>query len=80
MQSYSEYLPCSKAWVTGVILGFCRPQGSEVWELCPLCGDGEALAVTAPFSVLYTYGLFPVLEVPHSSCIWPDLAGEKPVV
>lgn len=41
---------------------------------------GVAMMV-APFSVLCTYSLIPILvEVAHSSCIWPDVADEKPVV
>lgn len=38
------------------------------------------LALTAPFSVLYTCGLISICEVPHSSCIWPNVADEKPAV
>lgn len=47
----------------------------------PFVGVVMMVAVTAPFSVLYTYGLILMLvEAPHRSCICPNITGETPVV
>lgn len=80
VQLYSESLPHSKALVTGVILEFCLPQGSEVWGLCPLCGDGNDAGHHSSVLCFTHCGLISIHEVPHSSCIWPNIADEKPVV